>query len=323
MFSAIIVGLFVVSLYIFFTALNNVRQRYLKNLSYLENDLNKKRERFTALARQISQKEERTHNILKLYEINRKLAPLLNVEDLTKVFLEELRRIREINRIYFSKEPPNKENSLSFYFENLRDDQYLYVQCEDKDLKSQLPYLIASLKLLINRAYIYEKIQKISITDSLTNIANKRYFMSRYEEEFNRSEKFGLELSFLMIDIDHFKTYNDNHGHLVGDIILRELAGVVKENIREIDFMGRFGGEEFSVFLPQTAKEQALQVAERLRETAANTEFNAYDETVKLTISIGIASFPSNAKDKDLLIDTADRSLYKAKQEGRNRVCSL
>ena len=126
-----------------------------------------------------------------------------------------------------------------------------------------------------------------------------------------------------MIDIDHFKTYNDNYGHLVGDVILRELAKSLRESIREIDFIGRFGGEEFSVFLPQTAKDQALQVAERLREIIANTEFSAYDETLRLTVSIGVANFPLNSRDKDFLIEIADKSLYKAKQEGRNRVCSF
>ena len=144
--------------------------------------------------------------------------------------------------------------------------------------------------------------------------------MERYEDEFRRSEKFKFDLSFLMVDIDHFKNYNDTFGHLVGDVILREVANLLKENIREIDFVGRFGGEEFSIFLPETSKEQAISVSERLREKIAESEIQAYDEKVRLSISIGVATFPEDSRDKGLLIEIADKALYQAKQKGRNRV---
>jgi diguanylate cyclase (GGDEF)-like protein len=323
MFNLIITAIFFLTIYFACLILKKDKVKHDSILNQFKNRLTEAKETFTQLARQISQKEEKTHTILKLYEINRKLATLLDADELVKVFLQEAKRIRGIQQINFSNEPQATEGLASFHLENLKEASYLNVKCTDKDLLSQLPYLVSQLKLLINRAHIYEKLQKISITDSLTHIANRSYFMKRYEEEFSRSEKFGLPLSFLMIDIDHFKNYNDKYGHLVGDVILRELARGLRENIREIDFIGRFGGEEFSVFLPQTSKEQALQVAERLRETIADTEFSAYDEKVRLTVSIGIATFPQNSKDRDFLIEVADKTLYKAKQAGRNRVYAL
>ncbi len=314
---AVILAIGVILLYWRF--LREERGFFYSKSDKLEEELRRLKENFTLLVEKISQKEEKNHNILKLYEINRNLAPFLDPQELIKAFLAELRRIRGIEDVELAEKERKRGGYLSFYLEE-KEASYLHIKCSEEDLKAQLPYLVSQLKLLINRAYIYKKLQKIAITDSLTHIPNRRYFMERYEDEFNRSEKFGFNLSFLMVDIDHFKSYNDNFGHLVGDVILREVAKVLKENIREIDFIGRFGGEEFSIFLPQTSKEQALWVSERLREKVATSEIQAYDEKVKLTVSIGVATFPQNSKDKDLLIEIADRALYKAKQKGRNCV---
>lgn len=323
MYSQIATLLFIITVVIYFLYLRQQEYNIRATLDNLKRDLSSFRSKFTNLINRISKQEEKNHNILKLYEINKKLATLLNLNDLVKTFLDELRRIRNIEEVFFAKEPSVCPGVTFIKLENMQEAPFLHVKCSDDDLKSQLPYLISQLQLLINRAKIYEKLQKISTTDTLTNIPNRRYFMERYEDEFNRSEKFKLNLSFLMVDIDHFKTYNDSFGHLVGDVILRETAKALKDNVREIDFIGRFGGEEFSVFLPQTSKDQAWQVAERLRARLADTEIFAYDEKIKLTVSIGLANFPGNSKDKDLLIEIADKALYKAKQEGRNRVCSF
>jgi len=274
---------------------------------------------FTSLVERISQQEERNHNFLKLYEINRSLANFLDPQQLIRAFLVELKRIKQIEEVYFAEKEERKQDYLLFSLGELTP-QYLYIKCSEEDLKEQLPYLVSQLRLLIDRAHLYKKLEKISLTDSLTHLPNRRYFMERYEDEFRRSEKFKFDLSFLMVDIDHFKNYNDTFGHLAGDVILREVANLLKENIREIDFVGRFGGEEFSIFLPQTSKEQAISVSERLREKIAESEIQAYDEKVKLTISIGVATFPENSRDKDLLIEVADKALYQAKQKGRNRV---
>jgi diguanylate cyclase (GGDEF)-like protein len=145
--------------------------------------------------------------------------------------------------------------------------------------------------------------------------------MERYMEEFARAEKFNLHLSFLMVDIDHFKKINDIYGHLIGDVILKEIAKILRENIREIDFVARFGGEEFSIILPETDKAGAIMVGERIRSKVVAQRFRAFDEVLNASVSVGVASYPQNTLYSDVLIEIADKALYKAKVEGRNRVC--
>ena len=128
-------------------------------------------------------------------------------------------------------------------------------------------------------------------------------------------------ISFLMLDLDHFKEKNDRFGHLVGDVVLKEVASILKSNLREIDIIGRYGGEEFAIVLSGTGKEGAFQVAGRIREGIEGAVFKAYDEVVSSTVSIGISVFPDDAVNSDALIEAADKALYKAKETGRNRVC--
>ena len=146
--------------------------------------------------------------------------------------------------------------------------------------------------------------------------------MERFMEEYTRSQKFNHKLSFLMLDIDHFKECNDKFGHLVGDIVLMNVADEIKNNIRQVDLAGRFGGEEFAVILPETDKIGAELSAERLRSAIKNRVIKAYDETINATVSIGVATFPDDASRPEELIDRSDWSMYRAKQTGRNRVCT-
>ena len=123
-----------------------------------------------------------------------------------------------------------------------------------------------------------------------------------------------------MIDIDNFKSFNDTYGHLVGDVILKTVADVVRSNCREIDLIGRFGGEEFTVVLPMTSKDGALFAAERIRKSIESTHVRAFDETLSVTVSIGVASFPQDAQANQELIDKADWALYRSKRTGKNKV---
>ena len=130
-------------------------------------------------------------------------------------------------------------------------------------------------------------------------------------------------MSFLMLDVDHFKKINDQYGHLVGDQVLSRIGTIVRENIREIDIAGRFGGEEFGIVLPETNMGGACFVAERLRAAVENVTIAAYDTKLKVTISLGVSNFPLNGQDVEELIEKADLALYKAKKNGRNKVCSF
>jgi diguanylate cyclase (GGDEF)-like protein len=159
--------------------------------------------------------------------------------------------------------------------------------------------------------------------DGLTGLFNHRYFQESLSGELLRSQRFDYPVSLLMIDVDHFKDYNDRYSHPKGDIVLKEISRILKESLRAYDFPARYGGEELAVILPYTTQEQAMPVAERIRKNVALYGFPGAgeDEKVKVTISIGVSTFPLNAKTKTDLINRADQALYLAKSEGRNRVC--
>jgi diguanylate cyclase (GGDEF)-like protein len=177
--------------------------------------------------------------------------------------------------------------------------------------------------IVLERIRLYELVQDLAITDGLTDVFVRRYFLGRLSEEAERAKHFNTKLSFLMIDIDHFKNCNDKFGHLVGDVVLRETAAIMKNNLREIDIIGRYGGEEFSIILPDTSHDGALIVGERLRKAVEDKWINAYDEKINVHISIGIAVYPDNAEETSQLIDRADQMLYKAKESGRNKVIAF
>jgi diguanylate cyclase (GGDEF)-like protein len=181
--------------------------------------------------------------------------------------------------------------------------------------------LSRQFEIHFKKAALYEKIQELSITDSLTGVNTRRYLLDRCSEEMRRALRHKTNLSLLMLDIDHFKETNDRFGHLVGDAVLREVANVLHLSLREIDIIGRYGGEEFLIVLTGIGRDGAFQVAERIRKNIESAVFKAYDEVVTSTVSMGISVFPDNGIDMDSLFESADKALYKAKGSGRNRVC--
>lgn len=164
-----------------------------------------------------------------------------------------------------------------------------------------------------------EQLRKLSTTDGLTQLINRRRMDEILEEEYSRAERYGLELSVLLFDVDHFKKFNDTHGHDQGDRVLIALADVMKEHFRDVDSPCRYGGEEFVAILPSTGYAGGLQAAERLRE---KVEAMVVDG-LKVTISIGLAIFPLSTSEggPEALIKAADEALYQAKGDGRNNVC--
>ena len=160
----------------------------------------------------------------------------------------------------------------------------------------------------------------MAVTDALTGLSVRRYVMEHAAEELQRATRHGLPLSIVMADLDLFKSKNDTYGHLVGDAVLRDVAHLLHQNLREIDLAARYGGEEFLMVLVETGPSQAMPVAERLRQLVEVQPIRAFDETLQQTISMGLACFPEDGRELQQLIDRADEALYAAKQAGRNRV---
>jgi len=176
--------------------------------------------------------------------------------------------------------------------------------------------------LVVDNIRMYEKIQRFAIADGLTGLYNHRYFQEQLEKEYSRARRFNLSLSLIMLDIDHFKRFNDEHGHQLGDLILKELARITQLNVREIDLVARYGGEEFAIILPETPKSNVMIAAERIRTALEQHPFPHEPEPLHVTVSMGVSGYPDDQIESRLdLISKADLSLYKAKRDGRNRVC--
>jgi len=170
----------------------------------------------------------------------------------------------------------------------------------------------------LNKVLQEEKktLEQISITDYLTEINNRRFININLETEIKKALRYGNNLSIIMMDIDNFKSINDMYGHHVGDQVLKTISKTIKSNLREVDLVGRYGGEEFLIILPNTGLEAAYNIADRIRNKIAKIKFDNYD--IKVTISGGVAQLKDD-KGTDLL-KKADALLYKAKEKGRNRI---
>lgn len=165
------------------------------------------------------------------------------------------------------------------------------------------------------------QLQELANKDGLTNLYNHRYLQEQLLKEMERSKRYNLTLSFILIDIDHFKHVNDAYGHQTGDVILKTLGELLFKIVRDSDIAARYGGEEFALILPHTNFTTARETAERLRKTVESYDFEADQNHLQITISLGIASFPNETIEtsKDL-VESADKALYTAKKNGRNRV---
>lgn len=269
--------------------------------------------------------KEVAEEIIGLFEITKNICSSLDKEKIFSFFKGEVLRYIKTGECQFVQGEVRDLKEAGFEVMPLRIDRkilgYLVYKDLPQDKKDKFFVLAQQFLLGLKRAYLYNQLQELAITDSLTEVFSRRFFMERFNEEIERSRKFNLNFSFLMIDIDRFKYFNDNYGHLVGDAILKEVAKILKENIRQIDIIGRYGGEEFSVILIETDKSQARVAAERIRKAVADKTIKIYDEELKVTISIGVATYPVDGKDTNTILDNADQALYKAKITGRNRIC--
>lgn len=189
-----------------------------------------------------------------------------------------------------------------------------------------LERLAAIIAVCLENAINNEKLKLLGLMDPLTGVHNRRYFDERLIEETDRCLREHAALSCLFLDIDHFKQFNDNHGHHIGDLVLRDVATLIKRQMRSSDVMARLGGEEFATLLVHTDKQEAMEIAERIRQSIARHQpLNAAGQPLRITISIGCASLQGSfngapAEAAQYLLQQADRALYRAKQNGRNRI---
>ncbi|MFQ5407828.1 MAG: diguanylate cyclase [Anaerolineales bacterium] len=180
--------------------------------------------------------------------------------------------------------------------------------------------LAAQAAFAVQNAQLFDQVQHLARTDSLTGINNRRHFFELAEREFERARRYHRPLSVLMLDLDHFKEINDLHGHLVGDEILREVAALCLQNLRDADILGRYGGEEFAMLLPEAELDEARNAAERIRRRIGGAPILTRGVSVTVTVSIGVVVLQEGVADVLALIEAADAALYAAKDTGRDRV---
>jgi len=178
--------------------------------------------------------------------------------------------------------------------------------------------------LAIENSHLYEIVVHKSHTDSITGLWNHRFFQETLAEELKRAQKNNYPVSLAIIDIDNFKQLNDTYGHQHGDLILKELAQIFRDSSREIDYICRYGGEEFAIILIGTRKNQVFDIADRLRVRIEQSRFPGpnHPQELNITVSIGLSTFPDDATTKEDLIALADKAMYIAKFSGKNKTCS-
>lgn len=190
-----------------------------------------------------------------------------------------------------------------------------------EDLQHIFQIIANQMAVSMENAEIYAQVEQMAITDPLTGLFNKRYFAGRMDEILSRAERHDDTLAVVMLDIDHFKQVNDTYGHPLGDVVLKEVAKELKDSLRKIDLLARFGGEEFVLLLDATDADNAKRKAESLRERIAQLDFHAESgRHFNIHISLGMALFPEDGRQQDELIEKADVALYNSKKAGRNRV---
>ncbi len=275
--------------------------------------------------------EEKVSRVYTLYDITKEITKTSDEEEAFQIFQHRLKDHAEYEYCLLlsplsSEVAALKKDSDHLVFPVKGKKEllgYLAIKGGRQEEKDTIEILTNQFALALRRIHLYKEVERVAITDSLTQVFTRRYLMERFAEEMNRAKAKNVNLAFLMLDIDHFKAINDTYGHLAGDHVLREVAKVIRETVREIDIVGRYGGEEFSVILPDTNREGAHYVAERVRAAVEGRVIRAYDKDIHVTVSIGSTAFPHDGRKIAELIDKSDWGLYRAKKLGRNRVCAF
>ena len=216
--------------------------------------------------------------------------------------------------------------------DTVSDEMTIFIEGDEKTFDLQSSRLFTAQKEYLGRLIVYRDITRrkklenelrdMAMVDPLTGAYNRRHFVAKGVEEVERSRRYHNDLSVLMMDIDHFKRINDQYGHDVGDLVLKEMTQVCLCSVRNVDTLGRLGGEEFGVIMPQIGMAQAITAAKRICQTVREMTVDAAGQCVELTVSIGVATFNRSDNRIESILKSADRALYHAKNSGRNRVCS-
>lgn len=278
-----------------------------------------------------SRLEKEANQIFTLYEMTKDINKNFDAQEAFRVFQDKVRenvptaqcRLIDISLEKLKETRADKEYAIFPLKSKEQKIGYLLYKGVGPMDKEKFLILSHQFALALRRIKLYKDIELQAITDSLTEVHTRRYFMDRLEEEIGRAKLRKTQLSVLMIDVDHFKKFNDHYGHLTGDRILKRIGQIIMESIREIDIAGRYGGEEFSVVLPETDLQGAFMAAERIRLATQAAVIQAYDHTVKITVSLGVATFPQGGVSLEEIIDNADWALYRAKSMGRNRTVTF
>ena len=176
------------------------------------------------------------------------------------------------------------------------------------------------IALTLEKIRLFNEIKMLSIHDGMTGVFNHAYAVEEVDSEIERAKRYNVIFSLILLDVDNFKEVNDSYGHLAGDFVLKSMADLIEKNLRTIDIVGRYGGEEFIIILPQIDLENAYIAGERLRQAVESETFLYNDNVIQLTISLGVATY-QDGKNTQGLIKIADDNLYRAKKEGKNRTC--
>lgn len=273
--------------------------------------------------------ENEAREIFTLYEITKDITKSFNAKDAFIMFKEKLKEHVRFDECDLHDPLSDKIKGLrkrdDYFIFTLRGKRrkigYLSVLGLAEADQEKFMILAHQFALALRRVKLHQEVEKTAITDSLTEMFTRGHTFARFEEELERSKAKKMDMSFLMVDVDKFKHLNDYYGHLTGDKILRKVAKIIKQNIREIDIGGRYGGEEFCVILPDTDSQGAQFAAERIRKAVEETEIRAYDATVQVTVSAGVSTYPKDGASISEIVDKADWALYRAKKQGRNLTC--
>lgn len=261
---------------------------------------------------------------LTLYEVTKSLSKFIDTQDVLNAFRETMHNLLHPSDCAIVDEElcGNYRGGYSLFKINTGGEKTKYFAIKDSKPieRVRVAIMVNQLELFLKRSRLYAEIQRLSITDGLTACFVRRYFLERLKQEIQRSEHNNLSLSLLLIDVDNFKSFNDTYGHITGDAVLKEVVKILQFSLRQIDMCARYGGEEFCIMLPSTNREGALLAAERLRANVQEARIKAFNETLKCTISVGLAVFPEDGRQISGLLDKADKALYRAKAGGRNRV---